>query len=148
GVDGKDKYDTKSLPATGKSGRLRLTRDGETMRISVSEDPKGEFQALREFPIGREDLHSLTAQCRAKSGGVDARFTDLTVRAESLVNQPAQVARPRWNWVPWAAGATVLLVGAGAVLVLRRRRGAGEEGSETDPADGAAPRKGSADARG
>ena len=89
------------------------------MRISVADGPKGEYQIIREVTVGTADLHSL-AQCRSKSGGVDVRFTDLTVRAESLVNEPTKMATKGMGWVPWVVGLVVVLAGVGGWLLYRR----------------------------
>jgi len=117
-----DTYDTKRVPATANSGRLRLERNGEVVKVLVADGANAEFKLIREIPVGTSDLHSLSAQCQAKNGGVDVRFTDLTVRAESLIDEAAVTHRGRFRWVPWAIGA-VVLVGVAAWLLLRRTRG-------------------------
>lgn len=134
---GQDKYDTTKIPAASTTGRLRLERDGEVMRLSVADGAGGAFRLLREIPVGTADLHSLTAECRAASGGVDARLVDLNVRAESLIDEAVVTAPPRrFRWVPWAAGAVVL---AGGVGWLLRRRARGEEQATPRSPGGPAP---------
>ena len=117
---GTDKYDTKRIPATANSGRLRLERTSGVMKVSIADGAGAEFRLVREIPVGTADLHSLSAECRAASGGVDARFVDLTVRAESLINESEVTSPPaRFRWVPWVVGAVVLV--AGGYWFLRHR---------------------------
>jgi hypothetical protein len=118
------KYDTKKIPALAPSGRIRLERDGGVVKVSVADGTDAEFKLIREIPVGTADLYSLSAQCRAASGGVDARFVDLTVRAESLIDETAVRHRGRYWWVLWVIGA-VVLVGVTAWSLRHRARGRG-----------------------
>lgn len=128
GPDGKDKYDTKVLPATHKSGRLRIERVGEVIKLSAADGPKAPFQEIRSVSIGTGSVESMRVQCMASTGGVDVRFVELVVRAESLGNEPVTVTPPsgssKWIWV--AAGIIVIAGVGSAVWWLRsKRRAAG-----------------------
>lgn len=121
--NGKEKYDTKKVPATDNSGRLRLERHGEVVKVSVADGADGEFQLIREITVGKADLHALSFQCRATSGGVDARFVDLTVRAESLIDEAAVTSPPSFpRWLPWVLG-VVALVGVVGWFLRYRAQG-------------------------
>src|SRR5262249_51350326 len=50
--DGRRRYDTKFPPASGKSGRLRVSRQGGEVTFWAAEGPAGEFRELCRWDVG------------------------------------------------------------------------------------------------
>lgn len=136
GPDGKDKYDTKILSATHKSGRLRIERTGEVIKLLAADGPKTPFQEVRSVSIGTGSVESMKIQCMASTGGVDVRFVELVVRAESLGNEPATVTPPSGSstWI-WVAVGVIVIAGVGSVVwwMRSRRRATGTQSPPSAP---------------
>jgi hypothetical protein len=116
-----------AIPTAAKTGRLRLVRAGPVLSSYVAGGPGEEFALLEQQPLGREDLKNISIVGGTSSGGasLDARVTDLLVRAESLPNMPTAAA-PTGGGKPWLTAAVllgvVLILALGVWLYLRQSR--------------------------
>ena len=82
------------LDATSKVGRLRMVRSGSDLYFLMSEGNDERFTVVKKFLFGPEDLRDV--RVAGSTGGeaamLDARVTDLRIRAEALPNAPAAAA--------------------------------------------------------
>ena len=111
------------FPTTTTSGRLRIVRAGSEVFYYVADGPSTEFTLLQKYPFRTDDLNGL--QLNGTTGGfealLDARFTDLVVRADALPDVPEPSSASKRGW--WIG--TVGLVLAGYIVRtvgLYRRR--------------------------
>lgn len=117
-----DKHDVQTAPTRSKSGKLRLAREGATLRYLFSEGG-AEFQEVRRENFTKSDLTTvrLAADTGLSTGALAVRFTDFSVRADALPLGPASEGEAR-KWIAaWLAG-TLAVVGTFAVAVVLRRR--------------------------
>jgi hypothetical protein len=136
-VAGKRQHSTNMFPATGSSGRLRLTRNGAEVIFSAADGNGDDFQELWRCDLGTEDL-KMVRVC-AYTGhaleSVDVRLVDLKVRSENLDLDPAGNAPAttgggrRGSGRAWlftllfgGLGVTLLLLTAGWLYSRRQRR--------------------------
>lgn len=119
------------FPATGRSGRLRVARVGETLAFAVAEEG-GAFRTLREFPCRLEDVRDirLVAETGSPDVKLDARITDFHIRADHLPQAgavpaaaPGEVATapPRSPWRLWLVLAVALICSAALMVSIWRR---------------------------
>jgi serine/threonine protein kinase len=118
-----------AFPTRASTGRLRLARSGSVVSYYVAEGPDGEFTLLRKEPFTGGDLEDvrLVASTGANAqGSLDARFTDVRIRAASLTNVPEVALPPArkaggngWLTIVLAA-ALALALGVG-IAVARAR---------------------------
>jgi hypothetical protein len=92
------KYDVRRMPATSRSGKLRMAREGSTIITSFA-DGTQPFRVLRKVALGPEDLTMvrLAADTGVSDHSIEVRFEDLTIRAESLpgyLGAPPEPVRP------------------------------------------------------
>jgi hypothetical protein len=120
-------------PTWVNKGALRLVRVGSDLSYYVSDGVDKSFTLLATYPFGDEDVHEI--QIIGSTGGekafVDARLTDLRVRADSIPNAPltANESAARNFKILISAAlliglAVVVVIVLGLVLFLRSRRGA------------------------
>ena len=85
--DGVRQYNPVCVPASGTSGRLRLTRRGTDVTLEAAEGEKGKYFKLFQYHLGAEDLTMV--RVGANSGGapaaVDVRAVALTIRTGGAV---------------------------------------------------------------
>jgi hypothetical protein len=135
----RDKNPSDTIGFDAKKGRLRLVRSGPDLYFGVSREFDGPFQYISKSNFGTEDLRDV--RITASTGGADAlleaRVTDLRIRADSIPNaapppvasapgndQPTQPqAAADFDWLRWAGGGfAALLVIVGAVMLLSGRK--------------------------
>jgi serine/threonine protein kinase len=111
------------FPNEALSGRLRLVRTGPTLSYFFSQDPDTDFTLLKEFPFTEEEVNniSLTAQTSSPRASLDARITDLHIRAASLPNLSA-TPYPRIVLIFGAGLGLLLAVVLGIFLAMRQGR--------------------------
>ncbi|HEX7377037.1 MAG TPA: DUF1583 domain-containing protein, partial [Pirellulales bacterium] len=123
GVSG-DKHDVQTTPSEAKSGKLRLTREGATLRYLYSEGGSS-FQEVRSESFVKHDLATvrLAADTGLSTGALAVRFTDFSVRAAALPLGPATENEARNAILGWLA-LSVLVVAALAIAaaVVRKRK--------------------------
>ncbi len=76
--------DLKDIPASGKSGQLRITRIGANAVLSIAETTGKDFLHLYSVPLGMEDITFLRLAVNNPSGTenfVDLRLHDFHVRS-------------------------------------------------------------------
>lgn len=78
---------------TTRSGQLRLVRRGPTLTYYAAEADSNDFILLQEHQLPDLDLRdvSLVGQTNDPQAELEARFTELHIRAESLPSVPAQL---------------------------------------------------------
>lgn len=76
GEDEKRQWATRNQPTQATTGKLRLVREGTTIRYLVAEGESDQFQQVDEARIGTEDLEAvrLTAETSGAPGGSRSRF--------------------------------------------------------------------------
>ena len=123
------------FPAASKSGRLRLVRTGPLLSHYVAEGPGKEFVFLRQHVFGTDDLKyvRIGGHTGGPKAALDARFTDLHIRAGSLpdVPEPALASSEKAGTGWLYAGLVIGLLFAcslalGGWLFVRQRRRAAE----------------------
>jgi LSD1 subclass zinc finger protein len=130
----KPQYRQKVIPTPAATGRLRLARTGSVLSGWVAEEASSEFTLLQQHPLSEEDCTDLAiiANTGSPDSTLEARVTDLEVRAESLPGLPAgRAAAPKAAGKGWWAGGLALGVGTtvasllGLWVCVRRGRRAG-----------------------
>jgi hypothetical protein len=113
-------------PARARSGRMRLSREGEMLSYFAADGPGADFRLVNAAPFPADDVRGI--QLVSSTGGpkasLDVRVTDLRVRATELPELPALVVKPggtRWMLLTSAVALLAILV-LGVVLLWRRRR--------------------------
>lgn len=107
-----------------EAGRLRLVREGITLRFLAADAGSDAFRELRRAEFGGEDVKAvaLLADTGGTQSPLTVRLTGLTIRADALPYGPPP-GRQASVWSVWsvlgAAGAAVLAVCG--VLYWRRR---------------------------
>src|ERR1019366_5040579 len=78
------------FPVKAKMGRLRLVRTGADLAYYLSEGADKEFTLLQTFPLGADDVKNVQifGSSSSETASLDARFTDLRLRATSLPRKP------------------------------------------------------------
>ncbi len=121
----------RTLPALTHAGRLRLVREGPTLRYLVAEDTPGEFREVYRGQFGTEDVavvRFIVTQ-NDSPAAIDARLLDLRVWAAGRAGA-GQEGGPSHAWLAAAAAlGVVVLLSAAAVrvgLAVRGRRSAGK----------------------
>lgn len=153
-ADDDDEIRAKIYPTTAKSGRLRLVRSGAELFYLKAEGADDTFKVLTKFTFGAEDL--LHVDIVASTGGenatLDARITDIRIRAQALPGAPATDSGPagalaenapqgpkrEWLTTTLLLGAAVLVLFgtvAGVQVLRRRRRPAAPPPAEITPAE-------------
>lgn len=116
---GHDKHDAKSAPAHAKSGKLRLVRQGTTLRY-LTADGDGPLEELRreEFVDGDLTTVFLVADPGMATGALAVRFKEFSVTADELPLGAISESRARHWIVIWFVGsfAAVGIVIAGAAV--------------------------------
>jgi serine protease Do len=85
-VQGKSTHQIKNLPSTATTGKLRLERQGATVRYCVCEGDNPEFVTVAEVDFGKADVYAIqvVGSTGGSDGGLDLRLFEFTVRAEDL----------------------------------------------------------------
>lgn len=122
----------KDVPAAAASGRLRLMRSGADLYFLTSTGVGAELELRAKYRFGTEDLARL--QITGATGGarasLDARVTDLMIRADEISGAPAaatagasDVTAPTQARSGWILGLLVVLTLAilGCVTFYRSR---------------------------
>jgi hypothetical protein len=89
-VNEKPNVSSQLYPAETRSGKLRLVRNGSTLYFYALEDGQDDFRLLNKHEFGDGDLQKI--EIHAATGGakdaLEARVTDLSIKAEALANLP------------------------------------------------------------
>jgi hypothetical protein len=131
--DGKRRYIQSHFPATAKSGRLRIARQGSELTCWAAEGAEGDYRELARFDFEPDDLRMirLTAYRRNSPRAVDLRIADLKISTDApIANLPPALAAAQ---EPGAKSSLVLvlivtlviigmLAVSAAFYVWRRRR--------------------------
>jgi hypothetical protein len=134
GPDKSEVDELRSFPSAGAArGRLRLVRAGSTLSHYAAEGSSEEFLLLRAHRFAGGDVRAVRVggYTGGPAAALDARVTDLRIRADSLPGVPGATAgAPRtaagrgWPAAASVVGLVVVLPCAlGVWLYLRRRRG-------------------------
>jgi serine/threonine protein kinase len=115
------------FPTPATKGRLRLAREGGMLSFSYQADGFGdEFKLLhQDRDFGDADLQAvrLVGSTGGPHSALDARITDLSIRAESLLNRSIADGQQRARaWLLVALVSVTALAGAVLLLVRHRRR--------------------------
>ncbi len=126
GADGKDRYKTQNVPATGMQGKLRLVRTGPTLKYLIAEG-SDEFREINSAEVGTEDVTDLRAQVRTagKAASVDARLIHWAIQADALPNRPTlkPVVSSGWGWLVGTMFVLLVLgLGGGAGFYFWKQR--------------------------
>jgi hypothetical protein len=134
---GKDQVRAKERRTNAKAGRLRMVRAGSGLSYYASQGDDGPFTFVERFPFGDRDVNeiSVTGATAGAEASLDARVTDLRIRADSLPALPlpeapdgaAAPARGSWLWAILGVAAAAVLamvasLGAWRSRLLRRGR--------------------------
>jgi RNA polymerase sigma factor (sigma-70 family) len=86
----KAEVETSVFPIETDQGRLRLIRSGGDIYFGVAKHVAGVFQCYRMQPFGKEDVREvrIVASTGGPHGELDARITDLRIRADDIPNMP------------------------------------------------------------
>jgi hypothetical protein len=116
-----------------KTGRLRLVRSGSDLSYYASEGADGDFNLLKVFPFGKEDLREV--RIIGSTGGgqalLDALVADLRIRADAIPNMPTvpapgtsppKTAAKGWLAAGLLVGLLFVLSIALGVWFIRRQR--------------------------
>ncbi len=113
------------IPVRGVSkGRLRMIRQGDTLAYLFARDPAGPFQVLNTFQFSKDEIEDvrLVGSTGGKQAALDVLVTEVSIRAEELVDRAAPLAPNTGLRIAVAAGAVAILAAAVTVRWLRRRR--------------------------
>ncbi len=130
-ADGKRRGNGTKTATRLTSGRLRLTRTGETVHYLVAEGTDGPFRQIDQVAVGNADvvLVRLAAESTRPSGRLEACFPDLRIRAEHLLVQPpgglGGMGRSPWPIYAVLGLAAALLALWYAWIRVRRSRTSG-----------------------
>lgn len=118
----RDKHDVKTMTARSQSGKLRLVREGRTLKYLMAEGD-GDFQEVRRENFVKSDLTTirLAADTGLSTGKLVVRFGDFSVRAKALPLGPATEDEAQEYLALWVGG-SVLLAAAGAVAIVVLRK--------------------------
>lgn len=121
--------DTQHLPASARTGRLRLVRSGSALYFLASDGGARDFTLLQKHDFTSKDLRNM--RLLASTGGLkssfDVRVTDLHIRAEGLPQEAeagpavAVPAAPRRRWLLPVTMAGLAALGLLATALLLRR---------------------------
>jgi hypothetical protein len=115
-----------TYPTNAAKGRLRLDREGGTLRCSVSEGTSSEFVAVHtSAEFVRDDVRSIRIAGNTGSQplALDFRITEISIRGDQLIDPEAAVALASWwTWGVANAIGLVLLVAIALWLFRRGRR--------------------------
>ncbi len=91
----KDQQKARFITTKATSGELRLVREGSVLSYYVSEKPGGDFILVQQYPFGEEDVKEIriAGSTGSREATLDARITDLRIRAESLPGSPVTFAQ-------------------------------------------------------
>gem|GEM_PF-2553197 len=109
------KLSDEGIPFNALSGRLRCTRTGSKVTYSCAEED-GPFQEVHSDDFGTEELNMVRVGLENGNSKlpIDARFTDLTIRADELPGpstaKPPQSAS-RLSWAIWGIVAFIVIGG-------------------------------------
>jgi hypothetical protein len=94
GKDGRPVHLPELKPAIHRGGQVRLERKGDRIRFLAVDGLGGDFQQLRELPVGPENVTSIQFQCYRTAGGgpVSVRLKELTIVADQFIT-PAGLAK-------------------------------------------------------
>ena len=113
---GKPKRDhsVKLFDTTAKAGRLRLVREGKTLRYLVSDaEPDAVFRELKQIEFTDADVTLVRVALNRNGAATPAemRWLDFSVTAKALVgrSQPKPVG-VAWPWVALVLGSVLLAV--------------------------------------
>ncbi len=83
-----------TFPVKEKTGKFRLVRSGADITYYLAEGPDGDFTRLATYSVGADDVKNVQiyGQSSSPTAALDARFTQLHIRAGSL---PRQLAAPK-----------------------------------------------------
>ncbi|HEY1380014.1 MAG TPA: hypothetical protein VGF55_24640, partial [Gemmataceae bacterium] len=124
-ADGPIGYESTHYPSKAKAGRLVLRREKADMVCLAADGPQGELRELVRLPFTPATVSKvrLFADPGESHGSVDARFTEVQVRAVEIAGGAARYEPPRpWSRWWWAGLGGAGVVAAG-VATLRYRTG-------------------------
>jgi hypothetical protein len=132
---GNDRVQT--FPAKVRSGKLRLTRTGSSLRYSVAEGDAGVFRGLAQVDFITSDVDSIrfAANTGESPTALDIRLHALQIRAAGLptggrgVGPDNQRARGWLFWMLLLGAATLVVTWAGLWLWQRSRTKADRRGT-------------------
>lgn len=113
-----------TFPTEAKKGKLRLEREGTTLRYSVSEEDGTDFTEVHKIAdFTRADVRSV--RVAGNTGrlplALDFRITEFSIRGDQFIDPDAATAEATWwKWIGVNAVGLVLLLGI-AVWFFRRR---------------------------
>jgi len=125
-------YQVRSVPAEARAGKLRLVRQGSTIRFLAADGTTDDFREIYQRDFGTEELADVRFQvCDSGSPGnaVDARLVDLKVRSDNLTLDNASDAtrasehQDRRGWRILSVLALLLALALAAWLGVRCRTG-------------------------
>jgi hypothetical protein len=121
---GKGQHDVHWFDATGKSGKLRLSRTGAHLRYEVAEGASESFRVLHEIDVTDRDVFALrfVVSRHGSSTPLSVKLRQADVRADYLLAPgETQVAKRGVSWIV-VYSVLLMLVGgsAGTVWVFRK----------------------------
>jgi hypothetical protein len=123
---GKRQHHPRFSPAAGTSGKLRITRAGDTLHFLVADDDTNEFRELRTVRFNVHDLKMVRfgVDHDGAQGPLEVLWTNISIGADDLQGVGRVRRKVPPMWVAGGAIAAVLVGGGGAWWRVRRRRAA------------------------
>jgi hypothetical protein len=144
-------YQSQFVPSDNRAGKLRLRREGSTLRYLVAGREGQPFEEIYQSEFGPDEIGviRLVANTAGTPAGVDVRLADLRIRHGTPLDpvQPEPAAEQPSGWNVWLAGGILgwaVTLCTGVALYLLHGRGAGKmsaavaEGEQRPPAEAAA----------
>jgi hypothetical protein len=115
-------YENTDYPASSDNGLLVLRRRKADLICLIADEPAAEPVELCRLPFTDGTVRKLRlfADPGGSPSGLDARLSDLVVRAEEITAGIPQREHGHTQW--WIALGTIAALGTFSVVVLRRRR--------------------------
>jgi hypothetical protein len=123
GESGKRQQHPRFYPATGTSGKLRITRTDDTLHFFVAEDSLGDFRELRTVKFNLHDLKMVRfgVDHDGAQGAMEVLWTDIAIGADDLQGVGRVRRKLPTTWI--AAGVLGGLPIIGGAVWWRIRRG-------------------------
>lgn len=127
------------IPTKATKGQLALVRRGSAAYWLVKDEGESDFRIVQEDQCGTQDISTikLAIDSWGTESLTDIRWIDFTVRAEQLIDLPAELARrpdqlgtpgvalvatPSRQWIWWSIGGAAVAVTAGFAFWFIRRQ--------------------------